>query len=131
MDSTWTMKYYFYTSKNPTGRRASVHEFITRQTCTICDYTVDYMCRTKTSKSPHAFISFLLYKSLSFYIIILSIYLVCTFIDFFTNGYLYTIELRKRGCLFSFSNSYEFVWYRVCINEYMQSSIHGWQKIKT
>jgi hypothetical protein len=21
----------------------------------ICDYTVDYMCRTKTSKSPHAF----------------------------------------------------------------------------
>ena len=30
-------------------------EFITRQTCTICDYTVDYMCRTKTSKSPHAF----------------------------------------------------------------------------
>ena len=36
-------------------RRASVREFITRQTCTICDYTVDYMCRTKTSKSPHAF----------------------------------------------------------------------------
>ena len=41
--------------KNPTGRRASVREFITRQTCKICDYTVDYMCRTKTSKSPHAF----------------------------------------------------------------------------
>ena len=43
---------------NPTGRRASVREFrefITRQTCTICDYTVDYMCRTKASKSPHAF----------------------------------------------------------------------------
>ena len=37
------------------GKRASVREFITRQTCTICDYTVDYMCRTKTSKSPHAF----------------------------------------------------------------------------
>jgi hypothetical protein len=54
MDSPWTMKYYFYTFKNPTGRRASVREFITRQTCTICDYTVDYMCRTKTSKSPHA-----------------------------------------------------------------------------
>jgi hypothetical protein len=50
----WTMKYYFYTFKNPTGRRASVREFITRQTCKICDYTVDYMCRTKTSKSPHA-----------------------------------------------------------------------------
>jgi hypothetical protein len=30
-------------------------EFITRQTCKICDYTVDYICRTKTSKSPHAF----------------------------------------------------------------------------
>jgi hypothetical protein len=28
---------------------------ITRQTCKICDYTVDYMYRTKTSKSPHAF----------------------------------------------------------------------------
>ena len=55
MDSPWTMKYYFYTFKNPTGRRASVREFITRQTCTICDYTVDYMCRTRTSKSPHAF----------------------------------------------------------------------------
>ena len=41
--------------EEPTGRRASVREFITRQTCTICDYTVDYMCRTKTSKSPHAF----------------------------------------------------------------------------
>ena len=49
------MKYYFYTFKNPTGRRASVREFITRQTCKICDYTVDYMCPTKTSKSPHAF----------------------------------------------------------------------------
>ena len=49
------MKCYFYTFKNPTGRRASVREFITRQTCKICDYTVDYMCRTKTSKSPHAF----------------------------------------------------------------------------
>ena len=49
------MKYYFYTFKNPTGRRASVREFITRQTCKICDYTVDYMCRTKTNKSPHAF----------------------------------------------------------------------------
>ena len=49
------MKYYFYTFKNPTERRASVREFITRQTCKICDYTVDYMCRTKTSKSPHAF----------------------------------------------------------------------------
>jgi hypothetical protein len=35
------MKYYFYTFKNPTGRRASVREFITRQTCKICDYTVD------------------------------------------------------------------------------------------
>jgi hypothetical protein len=31
------------------------HEFITRQTCKICDYKVDYMCPTKTSKSPHAF----------------------------------------------------------------------------
>jgi hypothetical protein len=41
----------FYSFKNPTGRRASVREFITRQTCTICDYTVDYMCHTKTSKS--------------------------------------------------------------------------------
>jgi hypothetical protein len=51
----WTMKYYFYSFKNPTGRRVSVREFITRQTCTICDYTVDYMCRTKTIKSPHAF----------------------------------------------------------------------------
>jgi hypothetical protein len=30
-------------------------QFITRQTCKICDCTVDYMCRTKTSKSPHAF----------------------------------------------------------------------------
>ena len=50
------MKYYFYTFKNPTGRRASVREFITRQlTCKICDYTVDYMYPTKTSKSPHAF----------------------------------------------------------------------------
>ena len=49
------MKYHFYTFKNPTGRRASVRDFITRQTCKICDYTVDYMCRTKTSKSPHAF----------------------------------------------------------------------------
>jgi hypothetical protein len=49
------LKYYFYTYKNPTGRRASVQELITRQTCKICDYTVDYMCRTKTSKSPHAF----------------------------------------------------------------------------
>ena len=38
------MKYYFYTFKNPTGRRASVREFITRQTCKICDYKVDYMC---------------------------------------------------------------------------------------
>ena len=37
------------------GRRASVREFITRQTCKICDYKVDYMCPTKTSKSPHAF----------------------------------------------------------------------------
>jgi hypothetical protein len=37
------MKYYFYTFKNQTGRRASVREFITRQTCKICDYTVDYM----------------------------------------------------------------------------------------
>ena len=36
-------------------RRASVREFITRQTCKICDYTVDYICRTKTSKSSHAF----------------------------------------------------------------------------
>ena len=50
------MKYYFYTFKNPTGRRASVREFTTRQTCTICDYTVDYMCRAKTRKSPHAFV---------------------------------------------------------------------------
>ena len=41
--------------KNPTGRRSSVREFITKQTCKICDYTVDYMCPTKTSKSPHAF----------------------------------------------------------------------------
>ena len=49
------MKYDFYTFKNSPGRRASVGEFITRQTCTICDYTVDYTCRTKTSKSPHAF----------------------------------------------------------------------------
>jgi hypothetical protein len=49
------MTYYFYNFKNLTGWRASVREFITRQTCTICDYTVDYMCRTKTSKSPHAF----------------------------------------------------------------------------
>jgi hypothetical protein len=49
------MKCYFYTFKNPTGRRASVREFITRQTCKICDYKVDYMCPTKTSKSPHAF----------------------------------------------------------------------------
>ena len=49
------MKYYFYTFKNLTGRRASVREFTTRQTCTIWDYTVDYMCRTKTRKSPHAF----------------------------------------------------------------------------
>jgi hypothetical protein len=48
------MKYYFYTFKNPMGRRASVREFITRQTCKICDYTVDYMCRTKTSKSPQS-----------------------------------------------------------------------------
>jgi hypothetical protein len=39
----------------PTGRRASVREFITRQTCKICDYTVDCMCPTKTSKSPRAF----------------------------------------------------------------------------
>jgi hypothetical protein len=53
--SPWTMKYYFYTFKNPTERRASVREFITRQTCKICDYTVDYICRTKISKSPHAF----------------------------------------------------------------------------
>jgi hypothetical protein len=30
---------------------------------------------------------------------------VCTFIDFFTDGYvyIYAIELRKIGCLFSFS----------------------------
>jgi hypothetical protein len=41
--------------QEPTGRGASVREFITRQTCKTCDYTVDYMCRTKTSKSPHAF----------------------------------------------------------------------------
>jgi transposase-like protein len=38
LDSPWTMKYYFYTFKNPTGRRASVREFFTRQTCKICDY---------------------------------------------------------------------------------------------
>ena len=50
------MKYYFYTFKNPTGRRESVREFITRQTCTICDYTVDYMCRTKAGRSPRAFV---------------------------------------------------------------------------
>jgi hypothetical protein len=43
-------------NKNPTGRRASVREFITRQTCKICDYTVDCMCPTKTSKSPRAFV---------------------------------------------------------------------------
>ena len=49
------MKYYFYTFKNSTGRRVSVREFITRQTCKICDYTVDYMCRTKTIKFHHAF----------------------------------------------------------------------------
>jgi hypothetical protein len=42
--------------KNPTGRRASVREVTTRQICTICDYTVDYMCHTKTRKSPHAFV---------------------------------------------------------------------------
>ena len=36
-------------------RRASVREFITRQTCKIFDFTVDYMYHTKTSKSPHAF----------------------------------------------------------------------------
>jgi hypothetical protein len=29
------MKYYFYSFKNQTGRRASVREFITRQTCKI------------------------------------------------------------------------------------------------
>ena len=46
---------FLSTFKKPTGRRASVREFITRQTCKICDYTVDYMCPTKTSKSPHAF----------------------------------------------------------------------------
>ena len=39
----------------PFKRVSTSGEFITRQTCKICDYTVDYMCRIKTSKSPHAF----------------------------------------------------------------------------
>ena len=57
-DPDWQVPAVFFLImlfKNPTGRRAPVREFITRQTCKICDYTVDYTCRTKTSKSPHAF----------------------------------------------------------------------------
>ena len=38
-------------------RREEGHQFVNLlpDTCKICDYTVDYMCPTKTSKSPHAF----------------------------------------------------------------------------
>ena len=38
-------------------RREEGHQFVNLlpDTCKICDYTVDYMCRTKTSKSTHAF----------------------------------------------------------------------------
>ena len=49
----WNINFILLKSRR--GRRASVREFITRQTCKICDHTVDYMCPTTTSKSPHAF----------------------------------------------------------------------------
>ena len=42
-----------YFSK-PDGKKG-ISSWIYYQTDKICDYTVDYMCRTKTSKSPHAF----------------------------------------------------------------------------
>jgi hypothetical protein len=46
----WNITFILLKTRREEGHQ-SVREFITRQTCKICDYTVDYMCRTKTSKS--------------------------------------------------------------------------------